>query len=325
MYDDREWYWNEEALPMAGNDSDGPSRLLDAQRARQATEEDRRRLKNRVRQLEREGVRVDRRIAETRDRVRDVLELQERNRERQAEKVRAQEKEVEEVVQLRAEQYEAKGAHLKKKHLAKKKLLKEKQLSSVETREKKQQYQEERENFRIQQLVDAQRNMEEIRKSQAQAQSKLRKKKQEYMTEVKDNYRRRLEEERLVLAKNEAELQRMAEWELGLIEKLKVKQQEQMVAYDELQKALGLAGSPPAPGEGNLEIPGEPDEYTVRQAFMKFDVGGEGRVPRDKLKALLETLGLELSAQQVRESEEQLDPEGTGFTSYGDFLMWWNG
>ena len=98
-----------------------------------------------------------------------------------------------------------------------------------------------------------------------------------------------------------------------------------MVAYDELQKALGLAGSPPASGEGNLEIPGEPDEYTVRQAFMKFDVGGEGRVPRDKLKALLETLGLELSAQQVRESEEQLDPEGTGFTSYGDFLMWWNG
>ena len=203
---------------------------------------------------------MDRRIAETRDRVRDVLELQERNRERQAEKVRAQEKEVEEVVQLRAEQYEAKGAHLKKKNLAKKKLLKEKQLSSVETREKKQQYQEERENFRIQQLVDAQRNMEEIRKSQAQAQSKLRKKKQEYMSEVKDNYRRRLEEEWLFLAKNEAELQRMAEWELGLIEKLKVKQQEQMVAYDELKKALGLAGSPPAPGEGNLEIPGEPDE-----------------------------------------------------------------
>ena len=58
---------------------------------------------------------------------------------------------------------------------------------------------------------------------------------------------------------------------------------------------------------------------------MKFDVGGEGRVPREKLKALLETLGLELSNQQVQESEEQLDPESTGYTSYGDFLMLWNG
>ena len=34
---------------------------------------------------------------------------------------------------------------------------------------------------------------------------------QDYVSEVKDNYRRRLEEERLVLAKNEEELQRMAE------------------------------------------------------------------------------------------------------------------
>ena len=310
----------------AGNQlEDGPTRLLDAQRARQATEEDRRRLKNRVRQLEREGVRVERRIVETRDRVRDVLELQKRNRDRQAEKLRAQEKELEEVVQLRAEQYEAKGVHLRKKNIAQKKLQKEKQLSSAETREKKQRYQEERESFRVQQLVEAQRNMEEIRKAQAQAQNRLRQKKKEHVSEVKDNYRRRLEDERAVLAKNEEELQRMAEHELGLIEKLKVKQQEQMVAYEELQKALGLEGEPQGPDEGELGVPGEPDEYTVRQAFMKFDTEGEGRVPRDKFQALLETLGLKLSKQQVQESEEQLDPEGTGFTSYGDFLMWWNG
>ena len=236
-----------------------------------------------------------------------------------------EEKEVEEVVQLRAEQYEAKGIHLRKKHVAQKKLQKEKQLSSAETREKKQRYQEERENFRVQQLVEAQRNMEEIRKAQAQAQNRLRQKKKEHVSEVKDNYRRRLDEERAVLTKNEEELRRMAEHELGLIEKLKVKQQEQMVAYEELQKALGLEGEPQGSDEGELGVPGEPDEYTVRQAFMKFDTGGEGRVPRDKLKALLETLGLKLSKQQVQESEEQLDPEGTGFTAYGDFLMWWNG
>ena len=59
------------------------SRLLDAQRARKAAQEDKLRLSNRVKQLEREERRAHKRIVQTKARAEEIVQLRQRNLEKQ--------------------------------------------------------------------------------------------------------------------------------------------------------------------------------------------------------------------------------------------------
>jgi len=313
------------------------TRLLDVQRARKAAQEDRLRLSNRVKQLEREERRAHRRIVETRVRAEEVIQLRRRNEERQAIKRAAKQAEAEELAAMRAGQYQLKGKHLMRKREAMEQLWIAKHSSSEEMRAEREQYDRERSQFNEEALRKAQRSKEMVRRSHAQAAGKQQSAKATHNARVKEEYDRRLHEEKQVLMQNEQELQKMAEMELELIQRLKLRQEEHAEAYQELQTALGVPSTAHASATLRLgtarSLPAEeeePDEATVRGEFSKRDPGGTGYIDVEAVGEVFEALGLVLSDDQLAEAKEQLDPstqEGgpSGKVSFGDFLLWWNG
>ena len=302
------------------------SRLLDAQRARKAAQEDKLRLSNRVKQLEREERRAHKRIVQTKARAEEIVQLRQRNLEKQIIKEAVKRAEKEELSAMRMGQYQRKGEHLERKRAAMERHWEQKAMMSDELRAAKEEYVMERAMFNQAALVKAQRSKEYVRKSHAIAAAKQHTAKQLHNQKVKEEYENRLADEKQVLYQNELELAQMAQLELQLIQRLRLKQELQAEAYNELQEALGLPKVPLPTAQGPEPAADEPDENKVREEFAKLDPEGTGYVGLAQVGGLLEALGLHLEPNQLEEAVQQLSSGDTeGQVSFGDFLLWWNG
>ncbi|QDZ25254.1 hypothetical protein HOP50_16g78000 [Chloropicon primus] len=335
-------------------------RLIDAQRARKIAEEDKKRLNNRVKQLLKEEEKAKKRISETKKRAEEILSLKKRNEIRVQEK-EAQRQEMEDhIVVLNKNKTKLKASHAKRKEKAQQDLVRVKKQLSQETREESMQH----ERALHQQRKLAQRRAletrESIRKSKSEAAAKLAKAKVKHMSNVKEDYMSRLDNELSHLRDTEQELNDMTMLEMELIQRLQEKQREQETAYTKLEQVLGIAQGGQGPGKSpkkkgpsassspmRLKRPNttgtppqttpqqqqqqqgsgyeEPTDDEISAKFGLLDKAGTGFISTADLGKLLVSLGLNLNENQVDQARGQLDQGQTGQISFGEFFLWWKG
>mmetsp|Transcript_29194 Transcript_29194/g.72207 ORF Transcript_29194/g.72207 Transcript_29194/m.72207 type:complete len:325 (+) Transcript_29194:293-1267(+) len=313
-------------------------RLLQAQRARKAAEEDAQRLAVRVAQLQKEKDKSEKRITETRKRATVIHAYRRRNEEsKQFKEALVKEREAEVSAQAKVLQ-ETKAEASKRREESIKALEEAKREISrraKEEREANERYLDE------QKILDRKAAMEakdEVKRQQTEQQQRLAMMKQKQMESTRDNYEQRLQREYEAQQEKEKDLQRMSKLELDLIEQLQQKQEEQKRAYEELETALlggggGTAklgkstkgGGVTAGGKSKGGAATEPGEEDVQKAFAAIDTEGTGTIPTEHLSDLMGALGITLDATQLKEAAEQLDAGKNGKVSYGEFVMWWNG
>lgn len=331
-------------------------RLIDAQRARKIAEEDKKRLNNRVKQLLKEEEKAKKRISETKKRAEEILSLKKRNELRVQEK-EAQRQEMEDhIVVLNKNKVKLKETHAKRKEKAHRELVRVKKQLFQETRNESMQHERALHEQRRLTQKRAMETRESIRKSKSEAAAKLAKAKVKHMSNVKEDYLSRLEDELSHLKETEEELNSMTILEMELIQRLQSKQREQEKAYNKLEHVLGIgntgAAGPRSPGKkpasvapspaGRLKRPNtagtpppaappqdsgfdEPTDDEISAKFGLLDKAGSGFVSTDDLGKLLVSLGLNLSEDQLEQAKEQLDQGGTGQVSFGEFFLWWQG
>lgn len=317
-------------------------RLLQAQRARKAAEEDAARLAVRVAQLEKEKIKSEKRIAETKKRTSVILQYRKRNEQTKTEKeMLNQERQAEIAAQNKALQ-EMKAEHNRRKSASATALHEAKREMTIMTkaeREKNEQYLQEQ---RLLERKAAMEQKDEVKRQQIEQQQRAALMKKKHLDSIRDNYELRLQKEMEVQAAKEKDLARMTKMELELINQLQAKQAEQKAAYDELEQALLGSGAKAGGGggvnrstdfakqlsTGSKQAPAaanEPGEAEVQKAFASIDVEGTGTIPSEKLNDLMNALGIQLDEAQLSQATEQLDASKAGKISFGDFIMWWNG
>lgn len=321
------------ALPKDSKDSG--FRLLQAQRARKAAEEDASRLAVRVAQLEKEKVKSEKRIAETKKRANVIRQYRKRNEDTKSQKEQlARDRDTEVKAQAdmlkeaRAESSKRKTESVKALQDAKREIT----LNTKTERDRNEQYLAEQ---RLLERKAAMEHKDEIKRQQIMQQERTAAMKKKHLDNIRENYESRLAQEMDLQAAKEKDLQRMTAIELKLIEDLQVKQMEQKAAYEELEMALMGSGSKGnasvgrstdfsklAPAESASQEPGEAE---VQKVFAAFDTDGTGTIPVDKLADLMGQLGIQLDEVQLKEATDQLDLQKAGKISYGEFIMWWNG
>ena len=60
-------------------------------------------------------------------------------------------------------------------------------------------------------------------------------------------------------------------------------------------------------------------EAELRQAFELFDKDGSGSIDKDELKAVMQSLGQDLSEVELANLYVQMDPSGDGTIDFGEF------
>ena len=216
-------------------------RLIDAQRARKLAEDDKRRLANRVKQLLKEEEKAKKRITETRKRAEEILSLKRRNEVRVAEKA-AQKRELREHVAILHENHQSvKRDNQKRRAKAAKNLIKVKKHEADETRADSMENQKALSRQRKLAQERASETRQAIQRARSEASQKLMKAKVRHMRGVKEDYSKRLEEERGHLRETEDELAAMTRLERELIARLQQKQLEQETAYKRLETVIGLS------------------------------------------------------------------------------------
>lgn len=320
--------------PAASKDSG--FRLLQAQRARKAAEEDAQRLAVRVSQLEKEKAKSEKRIAETKKRANVIRQYRKRNEDNKAQKdmlnkereaeIQAQAKMLQEA---RAESNRRKADSVRALHDAKREMT----IMTKQEREMNEKYLQEQ---RLLERKAAMEHKDEIKRQQIEQQQRASLMKKKHLDSVRENYEQRLQKEVEMQQAKEKDLARMTKLELELINDLQLKQMEQKAAYEELEAAL-LGSGAKGTGVGVMKstdfsavgktgaATNEPGEAEVQKAFATIDTEGTGTIPTEKLNDLMTALGIQLDEAQLSQAAEQLDMQKAGKISYGEFIMWWNG
>lgn len=213
--------------------------VLQEKRLRKAAEEDALRLYNRVRQLQREEQKAEKRIEETKERANEVLSLRERNVQKAREKeLRLRELQVE-VAKQRKSNVKRKEVTRRNKELRETQIMELRDQMAQEVRIERAVLEDELQREKILARKRAVEQKEQIRRAKEEATQKLEQRKLAELINAHEDYQQRVAEEMAVRRKKEQELHAMAKVELQLIERLKKKQQEQVQAYTELEDVLG--------------------------------------------------------------------------------------
>lgn len=62
----------------------------------------------------------------------------------------------------------------------------------------------------------------------------------------------------------------------------------------------------------------------LRAAFDRFDRDGNGHIDEDEFAALLESLGIDMTAEKVQIAFSAIDVNGNGHIDFGEFVTWWS-
>jgi len=331
--------------------TEGGTRLFEMQRAAKAAEEDAQRLSNRVKQLMMEEKKAEKRIEETRKRAAEVMELRERN-ERKVEEKREHSLRLVAEVQAQAEKHRLiKLENERRKAEAEQSLALKKKAAGRETKVEAEEHERRIAEMRVLERKKALESKEVIRTQQTMFKKKMSEEKTVMSSKFKEEYEERIVSEIRKKEKQERDLQKMAQKELELIERLKAKQEAQKAAYQELEKALGVKdkasarrsvdrlstrgpkppvvrASAPASSGASASAPpaaSEPDEKEIERQFSALDTDASGAIKLSFLDTLMRRLGVELNPDQLHQATKQLDRNDTGTITFGEFLLWWRG
>ncbi|KAG2500800.1 hypothetical protein HYH03_001562 [Edaphochlamys debaryana] len=333
--------------------------ILAEKRARKAAEDDALRLYNRVRQLQKEEDRAQKRIIETKKKAKEIIKLRERNEAKLIEKEQRQREAMEQVEEQKLENLRAKEEQLRHRIEQENKVYQDKLEIVQKTKEERAEIERLLAESRLLARKEALEQKDTIRKQQEDARRKIEMLKLQKLTAAQEEYERRLREEIDAKLLKEQEIERLAQMELELIERLKTKQVEQRRAYQQLEAVLSLGnvstsrglqqGSKPGSPKVNHVSPspdrqpsnlsqsqqgpasaepsanGEPTEEDVARAFAVYDTEGQGEIPSLSLDPLLRDLGVPLNPSQLSQAIAQLDVTQTGRITFGEFLLWWKG
>ncbi|GMH41392.1 hypothetical protein BSKO_09302 [Bryopsis sp. KO-2023] len=309
--------------------------ILLEKRARKQVEDDTVRLYNRVRQLEKEEEKAQKRIKETKAKADEITELRLRNEQKIVEREKRTKRLEERLEKQREDNFklkqESKAARVRKEIT----VLESKQ--NVVQRTKG-------ERAKIERLVAEDRFLsrrkalqqkETVRRSQQLAEQKIQQQRTARLQMAHDEYDRRLREEVESRFKKEKELENLVRLELDLIERLKASQDAQCLAYKQLDAALQLGKTSTRSKSAQQQRMttvgkpkpenGEPTDQEVAQIFANYDSQGSGYVETLHIHSLLSDLKTSLKPQQLSLAISQLDPKASGKVSFGEFLLWWKG
>ncbi|GAX75926.1 hypothetical protein CEUSTIGMA_g3369.t1 [Chlamydomonas eustigma] len=311
--------------------------ILLEKRARKLAEDDALRLYNRVRQLEKEEDKAQRRIQETRKKAKEIVKLRERNELVRQEKELRMRQLQELVEQQRLENARLKEENLRNKIEQENKIYSDKVTVVQQTKEERAEYDRLLAESKLLSRKEALEQKEFIRRQQEDARKKIEQLKISRLQMAQEEYERRLKEEMDAKLQKEKEIEQLAQLELELIGRLRTKQTEQQKAFQQLEAVLSLGASgsgkqpasklhPSAPAAPSTPPQsGEPSEEDVARAFSVYDVDGTGEVSTQDLQGLMQDLGVPLNATQLSQAVSQLDPASAGKVTFGDFLLWWKG
>lgn len=319
---------------MADLDSTMESNILNQKRLRKLAEEDALRLYNRVRQLQKEEERAQKRIQDTKKKAKEIVKLRERNEIKQQEKEQRYDELQAEVERQRIENLRLKEETIKNRTETENKIYTEKLAVVQQTKEERAEIERMIAETRILARKKALEQKEAVRKAQQEGEQRLQQYKAQRLQMAQEDYERRLQEEMEAKSQKEKEIQKLAQLELDLIERLKQKQLEQRTAYEQLQSVLSLGGSrnstpkqnhPDSPNDQDAGAFQEPTEEEVARAFAAYDVEGSCEISTACLDGLMRDLGVPLNPSQLSQAIAQLDVRQIGRVTFGEFLMWWKG
>lgn len=319
---------------MADLDSTMESNILNQKRLRKLAEEDALRLYNRVRQLQKEEERAQKRIQDTKKKAKEIVKLRERNEIKQQEKEQRYDELQAEVERQRIENLRLKEETIKNRTETENKIYTEKLAVVQQTKEERAEIERMIAETRILARKKALEQKEAVRKAQQEGEQRLQQYKAQRLQMAQEDYERRLQEEMEAKFQKEKEIQKLAQLELDLIERLKQKQLEQRTAYEQLQSVLSLGGSrnstpkqnhPDSPNDQDAGAFQEPTEEEVARAFAAYDVEGSCEISTACLDGLMRDLGVPLNPSQLSQAIAQLDVRQIGRVTFGEFLMWWKG
>lgn len=320
------------------------STILDGRRARQLAADDATRLYNRVRQLQKEDEKAQRRIEETKKKSREILKLRERNDQKMLEK-EMRIKEIQDQIEYqRVLNTKEKEERSKSRRNQEERVFQDKLIAAQSTKDSREQIAKQLKEAKTLQHQKAVEQKEIIKKNHREAEVRITQLKSSKLQQAHDDYDRRLREEMEAKLNKEREILKLAELEFELIERLREKQQLQEEAYEQLESVMALGNVKMssqrfAPANGQMHEQqvavlaeqmetmqsSDPSDEDLASMFHGYDTDEAGVIPVNSLQGLLCDLGMPLMEGQLQAAVQQLDPTGSGSVSFGEFFLWWKG
>ncbi|KAF6263472.1 flagellar associated protein [Scenedesmus sp. NREL 46B-D3] len=217
--------------------------LAEEKRARRLAEDDALRLYNRIRQLQKEEERADRRIKQTKQRAVGVQQQQRHLLERMSEKATREAALQAQLERQVAENQKIKHEHERIRQQVESRLLAGKASLAAATKEQRAELAAELEVLQARSLAAVVAKKEAVKQQQASGATKVQQHKAAKQAVAHLDYERRLREELEVKAAKEQEIAGLAQLEVQLIERLRLKQQQQVQAARQLEEAVAMRQS----------------------------------------------------------------------------------
>ena len=217
---------------------DNGANLTNVHKTRKQVETDVQLLKNRIRLLQTEESKTNRRIEETRKRTKELVKLQKDHAEKNKTEMFIREKRASEqeglrakILRTREERKRSRSIAIENLNMSKREEARQVKLKSVENTEKANKYLQNLHNYNIYKI-----NL--VKDSITSGNQRIEKLKVKRCAEVRTDSLRRAEREEQILAQKEKEVRDMEQLEMELIKRLQNTQQIQKETYGDLEKAL---------------------------------------------------------------------------------------
>eukprot|EP00877_Chromochloris_zofingiensis_P006319 jgi/Chrzof1/1940/Cz10g27070.t1 len=317
--------------------------LIVQKRARKLAEEDAVKLYNRIRQLQKEEEKAQKRIQETRRKVSDIHQVRQRNEAKNADKEARARETVAEIERLKQEHARLKEQHIRARQDVEARLLADKANLAAQTKEERAEIEAAIAELRQERQKQVAQKRDTVKKQLSQGGTKLQQQRAARLQMAQEEYERRVREEAEAKEQKEQEIAELARLEMELIERLKKKQAEQNKAYQQLEAALALSStgtrsvsrnnqSSPShqttasrPTSGAQHSSSDPSDEDIARAFAAYDVDARGVISTAQITGLMRDLKMPLNKQQLHIALSQLDQTKSGQVSFGHFLLWWKG
>ncbi|MEW5298443.1 MAG: hypothetical protein WDW36_001566 [Sanguina aurantia] len=251
---------------MGPLDNDGTGTMsrtiLVEKRARKVAEDDALRLYNRVRQLQKEEEKAHKRIADTRRKAKEIIKQRERNESKLLDKEQRLREIDTELGKQRQSNVLLKEEAVKNRTEMENRLYAEKVSLVLQAKDERVEIDRLLAESKLLARKEALEQKEAIRAAQEDGRRRIEQIKATKLHSAQGDYEKRLKEEMDAKCVKEREIERLAQMELELIERLKAKQMEQRRAYQQLEAVLSL-------GSARLGEPVEtPTVRTLRRAAV---------------------------------------------------------
>uniref|UniRef100_A0A7S0V028 EF-hand domain-containing protein n=1 Tax=Polytomella parva TaxID=51329 RepID=A0A7S0V028_9CHLO len=224
-----------------GEDVNNARSILYEKRARRNAEDDALRLYNRVRQLQKEEEKAQKRISETKKKAREIVRLRERNEQKLFEKEVRHREWQGEVERQKLDNLKLKEEQLRNKIELENKIYAEKVQLVQQSKDERMEIERLLAESKLLSRKDALEQKENVKKQQEDARRKIELLKLQKLQQAQEEYEKRLRDEIEAKMIKENEIMRLAQMELELIERLKSKQNDQRKAYQQLEAVLALS------------------------------------------------------------------------------------